>query len=664
MLLAILHLAPLITAPAPALLHAPPAHLQEGSTAQEATRGGGWEALESMASAELGEPGEQAARFLRQHRPERDAELPADLLIENLRLAFEARARFPWAKDVPDELFLNDVLPYAILDEKRESWRPMILELTAPIVADCKTSKEAVQAINRELYDKIKVHYNTGRKRPNACATESIEQGRATCTGLTILLVEACRSVGIPARAAGVFLWHDDRGNHTWPEVWVEGRWQFTGADEYDAKGLNRGWFVADAARATAGDVKHGVWASSWSRGDTTFPLAWAPRDRSVSAVEVTGRYVGDDEKVADALGQLAEADRALGEEASQRLLMELWKERKDALAAELTEEAEAKAYEAAGQTLRIKERVFGEAPDGGHSLWISMHGGGGAPPRVNTQQWQNQIKLYQPKEGIYLAPRAPTDTWNLWHQAHIDPLFARLIENMIALRNVNPDKIYLMGYSAGGDGVWQLAPRMADRFAAASMMAGHPNEAQLLGLRNLPFAIFMGANDSAYDRNKIAAEKTIEIKALQKADPEGYTHMSRVYPGLGHWMNLKDAEALPWMAKFSRDPWPKKIVWLQDNVTHDRFYWLQLPEGTAEKGQKITATVNGQKIQLSGDVPKGTRILLSDQLLDLDQPIEVTVNDQPARKFESARSTKIIREELALRMDIAAAPTAVLVLE
>ena len=106
-------------------------------------------------------------------------------------------------RDVPNELFLNDVLPYAILDEKRESWRPMLLELTAPIVAESKTASEAVQAINRQLYDKIKVHYNTGRKRPNACATESIEQGRATCTGLTILLVEACRSVGIPARACG-----------------------------------------------------------------------------------------------------------------------------------------------------------------------------------------------------------------------------------------------------------------------------------------------------------------------------------------------------------------------------------------------------------------------------------------------------------------------------
>ena len=102
---------------------------------------------------------------------------------------------------------------------------------------------------------------------------------------------------------------------------------------------------------------------------------------------------------------------------------------------------------------------VFGEKPKNGRSLFISMHGGGGAPPKVNESQWRNQMRLYKPKEGIYLCPRAPTDTWNLWHQSHIDPLFDRLIENLIIFEGVDPERVYLMGYSAGGDGVYQLAP-------------------------------------------------------------------------------------------------------------------------------------------------------------------------------------------------------------
>ena len=73
-------------------------------------------------------------------------------------------------------------------------------------------------------------------------------------------------------------------------------------------------------------------------------------------------------------------------------------------------------------------------------------------------QQWENQKKLYTLEEGIYLAPRSPTNTWNLWHEAHIDRLFGRLIEDLIVLEDVNPDRVYVLGYSAGGDGVYQLA--------------------------------------------------------------------------------------------------------------------------------------------------------------------------------------------------------------
>ena len=37
-----------------------------------------------------------------------------------------------------------------------------------------------------------------------------------------------------------------------------------------------------------------------------------------------------------------------------------------------------------------------------------------------------------------------------------------RLIENLVVFEGVDPNRVYLLGYSAGGDGVYQLAPRMA----------------------------------------------------------------------------------------------------------------------------------------------------------------------------------------------------------
>ncbi len=68
--------------------------------------------------------------------------------------------------------------------------------------------------------------------------------------------------------------------------------------------------------------------------------------------------------------------------------------------------------------------------------------------------------------------------------------------------------RVYILGYSAGGDGVYNLATRLSDRFAtAAAMMVGHPGDAKIENLRNLPFALYMGADDTAYNRAGLAVE-------------------------------------------------------------------------------------------------------------------------------------------------------------
>ncbi len=700
-----------------------------------------WDLFVTEAAARHGETGRAAAEFLAEHRPERDAGLDPELLLENLELALAARERFPWAKDLPDRLFLNDVLPYAVLDETRERWRPRLLEVAAPLVAECETAAEAAQALNRGLFDAVNVHYNTGRKKPNQSPAESMEQGRATCTGLSILLVDACRAVGVPARVAGVASWHDKRGNHTWVEVHDGERWRFTGADEYDANGLDRGWFAGDASKARAGDPVFGVWASSFAPADGTFPMVWAPEDRSVHGDEVTATYApeaksatavaavrfvrlwdrtGGERLVAevealDADGEVVASGRtragradlndmpelrlaagaphtlrctvgdrtrtralppgeageatldlawnelALSEEEAERLVAERFEARCAELREERAAELEQKALSSGDHTLRLLRRDFGEAPEGGRSLWISMHGGGGAPAEVNDQQWRNQIRLYTLDEGVYVAPRAPTDTWNLWHQGHIDDLFDRLIETMIATAGVDPDRVYLLGYSAGGDGVYQLAPRMADRFAAASMMAGHPNDASPLGLRNLPFAIFMGGADAAYRRNEVAAAWGEQLAALREADPAGYPHRVTIYEGLGHWMDGRDAEGLPWMAGHSRDPWPERVVWKQSGRTHGRFYWLAVGDGARRGGALVTATVADNTIALESEDLRAVTLRLRDELVDLDREVVVTAGAVEVFRGLVPRTEAAIEASLAERNDPRSAATALL---
>ncbi len=316
------------------------------------------------------------------------------------------------------------------------------------------------------------------------------------------------------------------------------------------------------------------------------------------------------------------------------------------------------KIIHARGREMKFETVYFGErkdAPPGGRSLFISMHGGGGAPAQLNDSQWRNQValaKAYRATEGVYIAPRAPTDTWNLWHEAHMDALFDRLIEDCVALEGVNPDRVFLLGYSAGGDGAYQLAPRMSDRWAAVSMMAGHPNETSPRGLRNVPFSIQVGEKDGAYKRNTIAADWAEKLAELRKADMGGYEHFVEVHKGKGHWMDTEDRKAIPWMEKFTRNPLPERIVWRQDDVTHTRSYWLAVPPKQPKAGDEIIAERKGQSFSLTLGEGQSASVMLNDDMVNLDAPIVVSFSGKEAFHGPVKRTIGVLTRTLAERGD------------
>lgn len=297
--------------------------------------------------------------------------------------------------------------------------------------------------------------------------------------------------------------------------------------------------------------------------------------------------------------------------------------------------------------TMPIAYKVFGEKPADGRSLYISLHGGGNAPPAINNQQWENQRTLYPIPEGLCIVPRAPTNTWNLWHEDHIDNLLDSLIRYAVILEDVNPNKVYILGYSAGGDGVFQLAPRMADRWAAASMMAGHPGDANPLNLRNLPFAIYMGGRDSAYHRNTLAVAFSQRLDSLQKLDPTGFIHDFHLYPDKAHWMDRRDTIAIPWLSSFKRNPFPNKVIWIQDNRLQHRFYWLSAPIGMLSKDDDAQVSISGNQITIIKNNFKELNINLNDQLIDLDKPVSVIRKGRVLFQKKVRRSLATIRRTI-----------------
>lgn len=711
----------------------------------------------------------EGMEFLVKHMPDRDRRnVTAKYLLEEVDLAYQAWDASPWKAQLPKEIFLNNVLPYCNINEGREIWRKQFRDQFLPLVKDAKTPSQAAAILNQKIFSQLKVKYSTQRARADQAPQESIKSGLASCTGLSILLIDACRSVGVPARFVGTPLWSDNSGNHSWVEIWDDG-WHFTGAAEPSGDKLDQAWFIERASKAKRDDPEHAIYAVSFQRTPTKFPLVWDRNIDYVHAVNVTDRYVNrapkapegtvlarfvvyeggkrvaatlriidksatevlsartndegfdandhltayltageefhaeikfdgksqikkfkveprdrpfdwylnDPQAVAavtvsapsgaieslskylmtDAgerpdVASQAFAKVALSKEEAANAQKLLWDDHVKQIKVSRADEMKAKEINSGKLKMPFSYQIFGEKPAKGRSMFISMHGGGGAPKQVNDSQWENQKRLYKLDEGVYVVPRAPTDTWNLWHQDHIDEMFSRLIENFIVFEDVDPNRVYIMGYSAGGDGVYQLAPRMADQLAAAAMMAGHPNETSPLGLRNLPFAIHVGENDNGYNRNKVAKEWETKLADLHKLDPDGYEHYVTLEAGKGHWMDRKDAVAIPWMAKHSRVALPKKIVWKQDDVVHNRFYWLAVDPKDVKDRPEIIATRDEQNFNVtSKDIGKVT-IRLNDELADLDQPIKVTSGEKVLFSGNVPRTIATIAKTLKERGD------------
>ena len=170
----------------------------------------------------------EGLEFLVVNMPERDlTTLSADFLLDNTDGAYEVLESVPWGTLVPKDLFLNEILPYCCINERRDNWRRDFMKRFLPLVEGCKTPAAAATKLNGEIFRLLGVRYSTERSKPDQSPYESIGEQKASCTGLSILLIDACRAVGVPARFAGIPVWPNSGGNHSWVEIWDNG-WHFT----------------------------------------------------------------------------------------------------------------------------------------------------------------------------------------------------------------------------------------------------------------------------------------------------------------------------------------------------------------------------------------------------------------------------------------------------
>lgn len=153
-----------------------------------------------------------------------------------------------------------------VAQEKREEWRGLLSARLGHLIEGSGSTLEAGAALNKGMWDILGVKFVANQAPAIMSVHETLQHGYASCTGLSILLVAACRSLGVPARMAGTPEWNrPEGGNHNWVEVYDDATrtWKFTGAAEWS--GWDQGWFFPVPAKAQVPrDLMHAIYATSW----------------------------------------------------------------------------------------------------------------------------------------------------------------------------------------------------------------------------------------------------------------------------------------------------------------------------------------------------------------------------------------------------------------
>ena len=128
--------------------------------------------------------------------------------------------------------------------------------------------------------------------------------------------------------------------------------------------------------------------------------------------------------------------NEALSQWQAEAAMGELWSDHVQSIRSTRVDEHEARTLVSGDHTMPFWYTIYGEKPAGGRSLYISMHGGGGAPAEVNDSQWEHMQIYYrdQPEQPgyRYLALRAPNDTWNGFYTGYVWPLIEALIRQEV----------------------------------------------------------------------------------------------------------------------------------------------------------------------------------------------------------------------------------------
>jgi predicted peptidase len=148
----------------------------------------------------------------------------------------------------------------------------------------------------------------------------------------------------------------------------------------------------------------------------------------------------------------------------------------------------------ASGKYLLFLPQDYGKEPKR-YPLIMYLHGGslrGDDVEKVRALGLPQLLEKDKSFPFIVVSPLCPAG--EIWTDTD---MLIGILDEVIAQYSVDPARIYLTGHSMGGRGVWYLAYKHPERFAAIAPMSGGPNIiAWGSKLKNVPVWVFHGAKD------------------------------------------------------------------------------------------------------------------------------------------------------------------------
>lgn len=145
--------------------------------------------------------------------------IKADLLIENIDLAFEAWKRRSWSKCYSFGVFCDYILPYRLGNEPLERWRRLYYDHYAHVLDSLYQGTDAVEAAEllHKYYMKERTFvHNTALSMPHLGALYLWDNNVGYCRDKIDFLCYAMRAAGIPVASDSYYVSNTYVGNHTW----------------------------------------------------------------------------------------------------------------------------------------------------------------------------------------------------------------------------------------------------------------------------------------------------------------------------------------------------------------------------------------------------------------------------------------------------------------